>query len=307
MAWRLTIVHSIDGAGNVARNPFLRHAHPEELTGGRIVLYESGGPTWWRPRLSGANTGHPAMDRRGSQAWFNRDRGTVRLIASHDLQEPLRAVGGLCQTAATRFRKHGRQGLEYIHGAAEAPAAWSGSSPRSARLFARGHSWRGFLPRRLWNAILKETLRNLQTSIESTQAKSPTMSCRTLPVDATQIISSPNLNGNADQIPWAAARRRSMWRPQAAGPLGLLGSGPTGLGIEPAVLSDRIFQIFQRLDTRKYYPGTGIGWRLQENGRAPRPGAIWVRGPSRGKARLCGFYWRRLSAIKHKLSMTTVQ
>jgi light-regulated signal transduction histidine kinase (bacteriophytochrome) len=188
----------------------------------------------------------------------NEDLEQFAYVASHDLQEPLRAVGGYVKLLQHRFpEKLDAKAREFIAGAAD-------GAERMQRLiadllaFSRVGTRGGvFAPADL-NALLHDALNNLQTSIKEAGAKVTSDPLPSLPVDATQIVQLfQNLVGNAvkfrseqaPEIHVGARREKDRW---------LLWVRDNGIGIEPQY-AGRIFQIFQRLHTRKQYPGTGIG------------------------------------------------
>jgi light-regulated signal transduction histidine kinase (bacteriophytochrome) len=188
----------------------------------------------------------------------NEDLEQFAYVASHDLQEPLRAVGGYVELLRHRFPdKVDDKALQYIAGAA-AGAARMQTLITDLLAFSRvGTQGKAFAPADL-NALLAQTLDNLQTSITEAGAMVASDPLPSLPVDATQIVQLfQNLIGNALkfrserplEIHIGAQRQEGRW---------LFSVRDNGIGIEPQYFQ-RIFQLFQRLHTRKHYPGTGIG------------------------------------------------
>jgi PAS domain S-box-containing protein len=212
----------------------------------------------------------------------NRDLEQFAYIASHDLQEPLRAVGGFVKLLQRRFPETvDAKALEYITGAAD-------GAVRMERLitdlltFSRvGTKSGSFVPTDL-NAVLQNALRNLHTAIRASEARITADSLPTVPVDATQMLQLfQNLLANAikfrgerpPEVHVAARSREGGW---------LISVRDNGIGIE-AQYFDRIFQIFQRLHTRRHYPGTGIGLAICKKIVERHGGAIWVESePGRG-------------------------
>jgi PAS domain S-box-containing protein len=233
-----------------------------------------------------------AMERKRTQAVLqltveeakrsNRDLEQFAYIASHDLQEPLRAVGGYVRLIQRRFPQNmDAKALQFINGAAE-------GADRMERLindllaFSRvGTHGGAFSPASL-DAILNEALRNLHSSIESAQAKVTHDALPTLAVDATQMMQIfQNLIGNAikfhserpPEIHVGAKKEPGRW---------VFSVRDNGIGIQ-AQYFDRIFQIFQRLHTRHHYPGTGIGLAICKKMVERHGGVIWVEStPGQG-------------------------
>jgi light-regulated signal transduction histidine kinase (bacteriophytochrome) len=188
----------------------------------------------------------------------NRDLEQFAYVASHDLQEPLRAVGGFVRLLQHRFPDLiDGKAAEYIAGAAD-------GASRMERLitdllaFSRVGTRGGAFASADLNVLLRDALHNLQTSIRSAQATVTSDPLPTLVVDSTQIVQLfQNLLGNA--IKFRSERPAAIHvgaRHSADG--WTLSVRDNGIGIE-AQYFDRIFQIFQRLHTRRQYAGTGIG------------------------------------------------
>ncbi len=212
----------------------------------------------------------------------NRDLEQFAYVASHDLQEPLRAVGGYAKLLQRRFSgKLDAKGLEYIAGAVDGAA-------RMERLitdllaFSRVGSRGGALVATDMNGLLAEALRNLQAAIQGAQAKVSSAPLPTLPVDPMQIVQLfQNLVGNAikfrgqgpPEIVVGARQHEGRW---------VFSVRDNGIGIEPQYF-ERIFQIFQRLHTRRHYLGTGIGLAICKRIVERHGGTIWVESePGQG-------------------------
>ena len=212
----------------------------------------------------------------------NRDLEQFAYVASHDLQEPLRAVGGYAKLLERRFSgKLDAKGLEYIAGATDGAA-------RMERLitdllaFSRVGTRGGALVATDMNGLLAEALRNLEAAIQGAGAKVSSAPLPTLPADPTQMMQLfQNLIGNAikfrgqcpPEIFVDARQDKGRW---------VFSVRDNGIGIEPQYF-ERIFQIFQRLHTRKRYPGTGIGLAICKRIVERHGGAIWVESqPGQG-------------------------
>jgi PAS domain S-box-containing protein len=212
----------------------------------------------------------------------NLDLEQFGYVASHDLQEPLRAVAGFVRLLEHRFpEKVDPKMREYIAGAAE-------GATRMERLitdlltFSRlSTEGRGFVPANL-EAPLHQALRTLQFSLQAAHAKVTSDPLPTVRVDESQIVQLfQNLIANAlkfrseppPQIHIGARPGEGGWIVQVQ---------DNGIGIEPQYF-ERIFQVFQRLHTRKTYPGTGIGLAICKKIVERHGGRIWVESqPGQG-------------------------
>jgi light-regulated signal transduction histidine kinase (bacteriophytochrome) len=147
-----------------------------------------------------------------------------------------------------------------------------------SRVAVRGEA---FLPADLQDA-LGQALLNLEAGINSTQAIVAHDPLPTLSVDAGQIRQLfQNLIGNAlkfhgeqpPEIHIGAQRQEGRW---------VFSVRDNGIGIDPQYY-EKIFQIFQRLHTRKDYPGTGIGLAICKKIVERHGGTIWVESqPGQG-------------------------
>ncbi len=212
----------------------------------------------------------------------NRDLEQFAYVASHDLQEPLRAVGGYVKLLQHRFpEKLDAKARDYIAGAFDGATRMERLITDLLAYSRVGTHGATFVPADL-EAVLDQTLRNLQAGIESARATVTHDPLPTLPVDATQIMQLfQNLIGNAlkfhgespPRIHVGAQRQDDRW---------VFSVRDNGIGIEPQYF-EKIFHIFQRLHTRKAYSGTGIGLAICKKIVERHGGKIWVESqPGQG-------------------------
>jgi hypothetical protein len=212
----------------------------------------------------------------------NRDLEQFAYAASHDLQEPLRAIGGYVKLLEHRFPDRlDAKARAYIAGAFDGATRMErliSDLLAFSRVVTLGDA---FLPADLEDA-LEQALRNLEAGINSTQPTITHDPLPTLSVDAGQIRQVfQNLIGNAlkfhgeqpPKIHIGAQRQEGRW---------VFSVRDNGIGID-AQYFERIFQVFQRLHTRNKYPGTGIGLAVCKKIVERHGGQIWVESqPGQG-------------------------
>ena len=227
----------------------------------------------------------------------NADLAQFAYVASHDLKEPLRAVSGCVGLLKGHYEgKLDEQSGEYmthiVDGAARMETLIDGLLAYS-RVGTRG----GELQPVEGAKALGTALQNLAAAIEESGA---VVTCDALPTvrgDAQQLGSLfQNLIGNAlkfrreapPRIHVSAERNGTHWR---------FSVRDNGIGIAPQYF-ERIFGVFQRLHTRREYPGTGIGLALCKKIVERHGGRIWVESvPGEGAT----FYFGLLDAqTKHR-------
>ncbi|MBK9201115.1 MAG: CHASE3 domain-containing protein [Candidatus Obscuribacter sp.] len=191
----------------------------------------------------------------------NEDLQQFAYVASHDLQEPLRAVQGFTSLLAKTYRDQ----LD------ERALGWIDQSTQGVERmrtlinglleYARVESRGGDMVSVNLGELLKDVQMVLADSIAQNDA---TIVCQELPTitgDENQLRQLfINLIGNAlkyrsDKAPvivLSSSRVGSQWQIQIA---------DNGIGFDPQY-AEKIFVIFQRLHSRSKYEGTGIGLSL---------------------------------------------
>ncbi len=196
-------------------------------------------------------------------------------VASHDLQEPLRMVANYTELLAERYRgRLDEKADKYIHYASD-------GAHRMQRLvkdllaYSRVGSEGQPLAPVDSRAVFERVCRLLQAPIKETSA---TVTAGALPwvlADETQLGQLfQNLISNALKfrregpvvVEVAAVRDGPRWQFRVA---------DNGIGFEMK-FAERIFQMFQRLNERDRYLGSGIGLAIAKRVVERHGGTIWV-------------------------------
>ena len=224
-----------------------------------------------------------ALEERAEQlSRSNGDLEQFAYVASHDLQEPLRAVGGFASMLERqlhdRLDDSNREYFKHIVDGVTRMKSLIADLLAFSRL-NRGETFQEVDCEQVFHIALE----NLALSIAASKALVTHQPLPTLLVDRTQFCQLlQNLVSNA--IKFASSDSPAIhvgcdlqddgsWR---------FSVSDNGIGIAPE-FAERIFVIFQRLHTREQYPGTGIGLAICKKIVERHGGRIWVESePGKG-------------------------
>lgn len=212
----------------------------------------------------------------------NKELESFAYVASHDLQEPLRAISSFLQLVEKRYKdKLDDKGKDFIHRAvngAQRMQEMINDLLTYSRITTRGKS---FEPHSL-EKILDRVLTNMSPTIELKNAVITRDPLPGLPCDESQVHRLfQNLISNAIKfcsqpqpiIHISAREQKNHW---------LLSVKDNGIGIDP-LHQETIFKIFQRPHGKSKYPGTGIGLAICQKIVERHEGKIWVESkPGKG-------------------------
>jgi len=212
----------------------------------------------------------------------NADLEKFAYVASHDLQEPLRNVINCLQMLEKKYKnKLDAQADKYIDYAVEGSARMKAlilALLTYSRLGTRG------APHKPTDCdhILAETVKDLRSAIKETGGVITHDSLPTVTVDRSQLSQVfQNLIENAikfrrhdpPRIHVSAVKNRKEW---------VFSVKDNGIGIESHHL-ERIFVIFQRLNKRSQYDGTGIGLAIVNKVAERHGGRVWAESELGGR------------------------
>jgi PAS domain S-box-containing protein len=205
----------------------------------------------------------------------NRELEQFAYVASHDLQEPLRAVTSYTQLLSQRYQGQldakADKWVAYIVDGATRMQQLINDLLAYSRVGTKGKEFQ----LTDCNTVFQQTLANLQVAIAE---KNAAVTCDPLPAimaDAGQLVQLlQNLVGNAikfcgsdvPKVHISAVKEDADW---------VFAVRDSGIGIAPEY-AERIFLIFQRLHSRREYAGTGIGLAICKRIVERHGGRIWV-------------------------------
>ena len=222
--------------------------------------------------------------------YSNRDLEQFAYVASHDLQEPLRAINSYAQLLERKYQGNLDAKADKYLGYIKEGVARMQQLINDLLEFSRVGTQGKALEPVESKAVLSQVLANLRIAIAETRTRVTHDPLPTVMGDEIQLIQLfQNLIGNAikfrrfsglastefpgsqsthesPQVQISVVQKESVW---------LFSVCDNGIGMEPEYF-DRIFTIFQRLHSRVEYPGTGIGLAVCKKIIERHNGRIWV-------------------------------
>ena len=293
VAVRIVYAGSLMGLLSIESVQTERHWSAKDITRLRIVA------EIFASALERRRSQEALMERTQDLERSNAELEQFAYVASHDLQEPLRAVTSYAQLLAKRYADQldakADKYINYIVDGGNRMQRLIQDLLNYSRVGAKG---KAFQPTAC-DQVLDQALANLAIAIRKAGAKITADPLPEVMADAGQLVQLlQNLISNAIKFQGEAPPQIHIsavqyvderWHTVDGKPVPDLPSisytvsenqwlfsiGDNGIGIEPDY-ADRIFTLFQRLHTRKQYPGTGIGLAICKKIVERHGGQIWV-------------------------------
>lgn len=210
----------------------------------------------------------------------NLERSNVDLqqfayVASHDLQEPLRAVSSYCQLMEKNYSdqldERAMRWLQFVVNGARRMQTLVRDLLTYARVDNKAESWLMVDS----DAVCRLAIENLSQAIKEADAEVMVSKLPMVWADATQLEALfQNLIGNAVKFKGERRPRVSI-AAQRIGKDWQFAVRDNGIGIKPE-FRERVFEIFKRLESQDRYSGTGIGLAICKRIVERYDGRIWV-------------------------------
>jgi len=204
----------------------------------------------------------------------NKELEQFAYVASHDLQEPLRMVSSYTQLLAQKYEGQlDEKAKKYIDYAVDGAVRMQGLI-NDLLAYSRVNTQGGTLETVDSHLALGEALSNLSAAIQENGALVINDDLPIVQADASQLmLVFQNLIGNAIKFRGANPPRIQVSASDLGNEWRFLVKD-NGIGID-AQYTDKVFVIFQRLHTRREYPGTGIGLAICKRIVERHGGRIW--------------------------------
>lgn len=205
----------------------------------------------------------------------NKELEQFAYVASHDLQEPLRMVSSYMQLLESRYgEKLDDDAKEFIAYAVDGAARMQRLIQDLLAFSRIGTRGKDPEPVEAEKAVA-DALQNLKVRIEENKAKVTYAKLPTLLADPNQLTQLfQNLIGNA--IKFKGEKSPSIEiNSKNVGDFAEFSVKDNGIGFDQRH-ADRIFVLFQRLNNRTEYEGTGIGLAICKKIVERHGGKIWV-------------------------------
>jgi PAS domain S-box-containing protein len=212
----------------------------------------------------------------------NEELAQFAYVASHDLQEPLRMVTSFLQLIEKKYNDVlDDEGREYISFAVNGSVRMK-SLILDLLEFSRVDSRGGAFVKVSTNELVNDVVKNLEISIQETQAEIIFKDLPEIKADSTQMTQVfQNLISNAlkfkgeqpPKIEINCSDKKSHWEFRVS---------DNGIGIKRDYF-EKIFVVFQRLHSKEKYKGTGIGLAITKKIVERHKGEITVESePGKG-------------------------
>jgi PAS domain S-box-containing protein len=206
----------------------------------------------------------------------NQELELFASVASHDLQEPLRAISGFTQLLMQDLPADllDKSTKEYMHWIVDGTQRMQ-QLIHDLLAYSRVGTHDLVLAPTDCNEVLEQVSRNLQVAIAENDATIFHDSLPTVIADKTQLIQLfQNLIGNAIKFRRKESPEIYIQVEQTASEQ-IFSIRDNGIGIQPHYL-ERIFEVFKRLHTRQEFPGTGIGLAICKKIVDRHGGRLWA-------------------------------
>jgi PAS domain S-box-containing protein len=205
----------------------------------------------------------------------NEELEQFAYVASHDLQEPLRMVSSFTQLIERRYKdKLDKDANDFINFAVDGANRMQrliNDLLDYSRVTTRGKTF----VRVDVGSIVGQVFANLQQRIEESHAIITQDDLPVIEADESQMLRLfQNLIDNAIKFRRDAHPCVHI-STHKEGAFYIFSVSDNGIGID-LQYADRIFQVFQRLNTSQEYPGTGIGLAICKRIVERHGGKIWI-------------------------------